>query len=181
MSASLGRVLGLILTVALVWVWHYGLWTPADWRVPLDYSGDTHEMLTRIKAASEGDTWPLAPQVLKRLGAPWGAHWNGYPTPDKLLVLLLGGLARGIGVAAAANLAVLVAAVSAALAFYGVARRLRASWEWAFVGGIALCLYVLRVSPRPGPSAVALYVDDSGWLALLLADCTSKRGRLDQS
>jgi hypothetical protein len=136
MSASLGRVLGLILTVVLVWVWHYGLWTPADWRVPLDYSGDTHEMLTRIKAASEGDTWPLAPQVLKRLGAPWGAHWNGYPTPDKLLVLLLGGLARGIGVAAAANLAVLVAAVSAALAFYGVARRLRASWEWAFVGGL---------------------------------------------
>ncbi|MBL9208266.1 MAG: hypothetical protein JNN01_24490 [Opitutaceae bacterium] len=134
--ASLWRVAALVTLVALIWIGHYGLWTPADWAVPLDYSGDTHEMLTRIKAASEGDTWPLAPQVLKRLGAPWGAHWNGYPTPDKLLVLAMGGLARWIGVGAAANVAVLLAAMSAAAAFYWVARRLRAAWEWAFAGAL---------------------------------------------
>lgn len=129
---ELVSVVALATAIAALWMWHYQMWTGADWRVPLDYGGDAHEILTRIKAASEGDTWPLAPQVVERLGAPWGAHWNAYPTPDKLLMLVLGALTRAWGLGMAANVAVMAAAVSSGLAFYGVARRLRVRREWAF-------------------------------------------------
>jgi len=74
--------------------------------------------------------------VITRLGAPFGAHWNGYPTPDKLLMLALGGLARVIGLFPAANVGLLLAQVSAALSFYLVARWLLVRWEWALLGGL---------------------------------------------
>lgn len=122
--------------ITLLWCHHYQMWTSGAWRVPLDYSGDSHEMLTRIKAASEGDTWPLMPQIIRRLGAPWGAHWNGYPTPDKFLVLALGGLTRLVGLGAAANLAMLLATVSSGVAFYVAARRFKARAEWAWMGAV---------------------------------------------
>lgn len=130
-AVEVWRLLAIVAVAGGFWLWHYEMWSWADWAVPLDYSGDAHEMLTRIKAASEGDTLPMARQVLRRLGAPWGAHWNAYPTPDKLLVIALGGLARFVGVPAAANLALLLATLSAAASFYFVARRLHAAWEWA--------------------------------------------------
>ncbi len=130
------RVGALALVAALVCIAHYGWWTAADWERPTAYGGDALEMLARIKAASEGDTWPLRPQVISRLGAPFGADWNDYPASDKLLVLLLGGLARVIGVIPAANVGLLLAQVSAALAFYGAMRVLRRRWEWAFAGAL---------------------------------------------
>lgn len=120
----------------LVWAAHYDRWTPETWRLPTDYVGDAHEMLARIKAASEGETWPLTPQVIDRLGAPFGAHWNGYPTPDKLLMLLLGGLSHLIGLFAAANLGLLLAQVTAAVSFYFAVRWLRCRWEWAWAGAL---------------------------------------------
>lgn len=104
--------------------------------MPTSYAGDAHETLARLQAASEGDIWPLKPQVITRLGAPFGAYWNGYPTPDKLLMLALGGLARLIGLFAAANAGLLLAQVSAALSFYLVARWLRTRWEWAVAGAV---------------------------------------------
>jgi len=130
------RVGLLVLVTTLVWAAHYERWTLEAWRLPTDYVGDAHEMLARIRAAAEGDTWPLAPQVIERLGAPFGAHWNAYPTPDKLLMLLLGGLSHLIGLFAAANAGLLFAQVSAALAFYFTARWLRVRWEWAWAGAL---------------------------------------------
>ena len=130
------RVGLLVLVTTLVWAAHYGRWTPADWAVPTDYAGDAHEVLARIKAAGEGETWPLRSQEIERLGAPFGADWNAYPTPDKPLMLALGALGRGIGLFAAANLGLLLAQVSAALAFYLVARRLAVRWEWAWAGAL---------------------------------------------
>ncbi len=126
----------LALVTALIWVGFYDRWTLESWRVPTDYVGDAVEILARIKAAAEGDTWPLTPQVIERLGAPFGAHWNGYPTPDKPLMLLLGALASQVGVFVAANVGLLLAQVSAALAFYFAARWLRCRWEWAWVGAV---------------------------------------------
>lgn len=123
------------------------MWTVEAWRVALDYSGDSLEILTRIKAASEGDTWPMLPQVIHRLGAPWGAHWNSYPTPDKFLILALGGLTRLVGLEMAANLAMLLATVSSGLAFYFVARRLGARFEWAMMGAV-LFAYTYSVFDR---------------------------------
>lgn len=125
-----------MLATTLVWAMHYDRWTPEDWQIPTGYSGDAHEILARIKAASEGETLPLTSQVIDRLGAPFGANWNGYPTPDKILILFLGGLAQLIGLFASANAGLLLAQVSAALAFYFTARWLRVRWEWAWTGAI---------------------------------------------
>lgn len=123
---------GLIaLLAALIWVAHYDRWTPDSWLIPTDYYVDAHETLARLKAASEGDIWPLHSQVISRLGAPFGADWNAYPTPDKPLMLVLSGLVHLVGLYAAANLGLMLAQVSAALAFYGVARWMRCRWEWA--------------------------------------------------
>jgi phosphoglycerol transferase len=126
----------LVVLVTAVWCWHYDRWSIAQWRLPTSYSGDAHEILARLQAAAEGDTWPGQSQVITRLGAPFGAYWNGYPTPDKLLMLALGGLAHLIGLFAAANVGMLLAQVSAALSFYWVARWLRTRWEWAVAGAL---------------------------------------------
>ncbi|MDI1249151.1 MAG: hypothetical protein PSV13_09840 [Lacunisphaera sp.] len=121
---------------ALIWCWHHDRWTVASWQLPTVYSGDAHETLARLQAAMEGDIRPLQSQVITRLGAPFGAYWNAYPTPDKLLMLALGGLARLVGVFAAANAGLLLAQVTAALAFCLVARWLRCRWEWAMAGAL---------------------------------------------
>ncbi len=137
LSRGGARALLVVLASALVCMWHYQLWTAEDWRRPTAYHGDALEVLARLQAASEGDTWPLTRQVIGRLGAPFGAHWNAYPTPDKLLLLGLGGFARWIGLFPAANLGLLAAQGTAALAFYWVARRwLRIRGEWAAAGAL---------------------------------------------
>ncbi len=135
-SMELARFAGLLALVGLIWAWHYEMTTPDAWQTPANYFGDSHEMLTRIQAAAEGNTVPLQPQVLDRLGAPWGAHWNSYPTPDKVLVGGLGLLARFFGWGIVSNLALLMAALSSAASFYWVARRFQAEWEWAAAGAL---------------------------------------------
>ncbi len=126
----------LVAVTALIWCAHYDKWTVADWQVPTDYGGDAPEILAQMQAAADGDTLPLLPKVIDRLGAPFGADWNGYPTPDKLLMLVLGGLARFIGLFAAANVGMILTQVTAALSFYLVARWLRCRWEWAWAGAL---------------------------------------------
>lgn len=134
--AARWRGLALVLVTAIIWIGHYDRWTTASWNLPTDYYVDAQETLARLKAASEGDTLPLRPQVIERLGAPFGAHWNAYPTPDKPLMLVLGALVHGVGLYAAANIGLLLAVVTAALAFYVVARRIRCRWEWAAAMGL---------------------------------------------
>ncbi|PTX97731.1 hypothetical protein DB354_05470 [Opitutus sp. ER46] len=114
----------------------YDRWTPASWQLPTEYRGDSLEILARIKAAAEGDTVPLRPQVISRLGAPFGANWSPYPSSDLMLLWVLGRVARVIGVYPAANLALLLGSLTAALSFYGCARWLRARWEWALAGAL---------------------------------------------
>lgn len=137
----------LLALVTLVWCWHHGRWTAASWHLPTAYAGDAYETLARLQAAAEGDIWPTQSQVITRLGAPFGAYWNAYPTPDKLLMLVLGGLARLVGVFAASNAGLLLAQVSSALAFYLVARWLRCRWEWALAGAM-LFAYTYSVFHR---------------------------------
>ena len=134
--AVLWRGALVALVAALVWIAHFDRWSLESWRLPTDYIGDAHETLARLKAASEGDIIPLRSQVISRLGAPFGAHWNAYPTPDKPLMLALGGLVHAVGLYGAANFGMLLAQVSAALAFYFVARWLRCRWEWAAAGAL---------------------------------------------
>ncbi len=126
----------LTLAATLIWIAHFDRWTLASWQLPTDYYVDAHETLARLKAASEGDIVPLRPQVIERLGAPFGAHWDAYPTPDKPLMGALGLLANAVGLFAAANLGLVLAQVTAVLAFYFTARWLRCRWEWAAAGAL---------------------------------------------
>jgi phosphoglycerol transferase len=126
----------LVLVTALIWCAHYGKWTREAWNLPTDYAGDAPEILAQMRAAADGDIWPLRPKVIERLGAPYGAHWNAFPTPDKPLLLLVGGLTQVMGLFAAANVVLLLAPVSAALAFYFMARWLRVRVEWAWSGAL---------------------------------------------
>jgi hypothetical protein len=135
MSGSWRAVL-LAVVAALIWIAHFDRWSLESWRVPTDYLGDAPESLARLKAASEGDVLPMHSQVISRLGAPFGANWNTYPAPDKPLMLALGGLVHAVGLHTAANLGLLLAQVTAALAFYAVARWLRFRWEWAAAGAL---------------------------------------------
>jgi hypothetical protein len=126
------RLCALVLASVVVWLCHYERWTWESWQVPTDYSGDSLEILARIEAAAAGETLPLRPQMMKRLGAPFGANWSAYPASDLPLVNAMGFVARFVGVNVAANFALLLASVTAAVSFYGCARFLRWRWEWAF-------------------------------------------------
>ena len=166
----------LALVTTLVWVSHYDRWTVASWSVPTEYSGDALEILARIAAAAAGDTAPLRPQMISRLGAPFVANWSAYPASDLPLVMLLGGLARVVGVFAAANLALLLATVSAAVAFYGCARWLRARREWAFAGAL-LFAFTFQTFGRGLPHLFLLFA----WtvpLALLSCGLVASSRRL---
>ncbi|MDO8539741.1 MAG: hypothetical protein Q7S40_04810 [Opitutaceae bacterium] len=126
----------LIVAVTLTWCAHYDRWSIASWSVPLEYRGDAPEILAQMRAAADGDMWPFRPKIIERLGAPFGAHWNAFPTPDKPLLLLVGGLTHLVGLFAAANIVMLLGSISSALAFYFVARWLRCRWEWAWAGAL---------------------------------------------
>jgi hypothetical protein len=130
------RVGLLVLVAALIWMAHHDRWTLEAWKLPTDYTGDAPEILAQIRAAADGDIWPLRPKVIERLGAPFGAQWNGFPTPDKPLLLLVGGLTHVLGLFAAANVVIFLAPVTAALAFYFTARWLRMRVEWAWAGAL---------------------------------------------
>ncbi len=130
------RVALLVLAAGVIWCAHHGKWTWESWQVPTDYEGDAPEVLAEIQAASEGDTLPFRSKVIERLGAPFGADWNAYPTPDKVLMVALGGSSHLIGLFAAANVGMVLTQVMAALAFYFAARWLRCRWEWAWVGAL---------------------------------------------
>ncbi len=130
------RVALVGLLAAAVWTVHYERWTRASWSVPTDYYVDAMETLARLKAASEGDIVPLRPQIIERLGAPYGANWNAYPAPDKPLMLALGALVNLIGLYETANFGLMLAHITSALAFYFVARWMRCRWEWAAAGAL---------------------------------------------
>lgn len=176
--AAYWRVGLLALIAATVWCAHYDRWTRQSWSIPTDYRGDTLEILARIAAAAEGDAVPLGPQIISRLGAPFGANWSAYPSSDLLLVWLIGQLARWVGVFTAANIALLLASVTSAIAFYACARWLRARWEWAFVGAL-LFAFACQTFHRGLPH---LFLVFSWTVPLALLACgliaTSRRLRL---
>ncbi len=130
------RLAALSLLTVVIWCWQNHRLTRASWSVPLDYTGDSLEILARIKASSEGDLMPFRSHVVHRLAAPFVADWSEYPGSDDLASFGLGVLARGVGVVAAANLAVLLAHLTAAWGFYLASRLLRHRWEWAFAGAL---------------------------------------------
>jgi len=128
--------LALSLVTIGIWCQLHDRFSLENWQYPLTFSGDEMEILVRFKAVAAGEMTPFTPQVISRLGAPFGADWSEYPVSDKLLFLFYGQVTRLLGVYAASNLAVLLAHLTAALAFFGCARFLRVRSEWAFCGAL---------------------------------------------
>ncbi len=122
--------------VTLLFCQMHELWSPVQWRIPVHYDGDALEVLTRIKAAGEGDLAPLGSQTVSRLGAPGQADWNEYPGSDAWANYALGQVARILGLGFAANFALWLAHLSAAFAFYGWVRLLGHRREWALSGAL---------------------------------------------
>ena len=87
--------------------------------------------------------------TVPELGAPYGANWNDFPVTEKPLFCIIGVLARIFGLFAAANIAVLLGHVLAAVAFYIACRILNASWVWAFAGALIFGFLPLCVRPWP--------------------------------
>jgi len=130
------RLVALILTVTFVWCWNWDRLELKNWKVPVDYYEDSPMVMGWLRAAQEGDFVPFMSKSVDRLGAPYAANWNDWPVWGEEMIFPLGMLARFVGFFQACNLAVLLAYVTNALAFYLVCRLFRFRWEWSFVGAV---------------------------------------------
>ncbi len=133
---DLATALALALLVCVIWITNSDLWTRANWDLPADYGGDSHQILGWIKAASEGDYHLLDIIHVSRLGAPLGANWNDYPMYEKAYTIFLGWLARSIGLMAAANAGMMLTHALAAASFYLACRWFRWPRLWSMVGAL---------------------------------------------
>ncbi len=135
------RALALALVTALLWCAFYDRWTAASWQTPVTYlaapeKGDVVSLFAGIKAAGEGHIGIFIFNNVPELGAPHIANWDDYPLTEKPLIILTGWLARAIGIFAAANVALLLAQVLAAVSFYAAARLLGGAWVWSCAGAL---------------------------------------------
>jgi hypothetical protein len=139
--------------VGLAWCVGSGRWTPAAWGVPTAYlepdKGDVVHALAMMKAVGEGEFVPLAWKNVGRLGAPNAANWNDWPLVEELLVVFYGLLGSLFGLFAGLNVGTIVAHLSAAVAFYAVARWEDCDRTWAFVAALAFGLapFIFAQSP----------------------------------
>jgi hypothetical protein len=149
-SAGNGKALGpdiiraalLAILVGLVWCATYDRWTVESWQTPLTYlsdpeKGDVLNRFAEVRAARDGYFRPFLWTNIPELGAPYAANWDDNPITEKPLLWATGLLARMMGIFAAANVAVLVGQVLAALSFYTACRMVNGSWIWSFAGGLA--------------------------------------------
>ena len=135
------RALALIPVVILIWCTLYDRWTVASWETPLVYAfpqnmADVMLDLGWFKAASGGHIFPLLFTNVPQLGTPHIANWDDYPLTEKPLICATGLLANFIGLFAAANVAVMIGQVLAAVSFYVACRMLNASWVWSASGAL---------------------------------------------
>lgn len=134
-----------LATIGLAAIFGRTSW--AAWGEPHWLEGDPLEVYARVRIAGEQPGHALANFAqVTRLGAPAGADWSAYPVPDRLVFVLTGLLARGLGLVAAVQLvAALILGLNAA-SFYLCARWLRWRWEWAAALGLVFALgsYNLR-------------------------------------
>jgi hypothetical protein len=129
-------LLGLCVIVFFLWGHLRDRLSAANWGVPFSYDGDSQQIIGWIKAASEGDYIPFRSSFVHRLGAPFIANWNDYPMYEKIITYFLGLVARRYGLFQAANLAMLLVHVTAALSFYVCCRLLRYHRSWSFAGAL---------------------------------------------
>ena len=143
-------LLGLVF---LGWCAGNGKWTPAAWRYPTAYTepekGDVVHALAMMKAGANGEFLPLGWKGAKDLGAPFEANWNDWPLVEEVLVVLFSGLGSVFGLFAGMNIATVLAHLTAAAAFYWLARTENCSRLCAFVAALAygLAPFIFAQSP----------------------------------
>jgi hypothetical protein len=133
---SIVRVVGLLAFVLWAWSYAHGKLTRESWSYPLDYAGDSPQILGWIKAASEGDFVPFCSKIVHRLGAPFTANWNDYPMYEEFVVFTLGLVARSTDVFTASNVGIVLSYLLSALSFYACCRLFRFRREWALATAV---------------------------------------------
>lgn len=150
---SVVPVAALLGIVFLAWCAGNGRWTPSSWALPTAYTepdkGDVVHALAMMKAVGEGQFVPLAWKEVDALGAPHTANWNDWPLIEELLVVFYGLLGSAFGLFGGLNVGTVVAHLSAAAAFYVVARWEDCDRTWAFVAALAFGLapFIFAQSP----------------------------------
>jgi phosphoglycerol transferase len=133
---TLAWLVAVLLAICLAWGYSYGRLAPSTWSTPVNYQGDTLEVLAFIKAASEGDYIPCLSQNVSRLGAPFKANWDDNPMYEPFATFVLGLIARWFGLFTATNAGALLGHLTAATAFFVCCRLLRYRLEWASAGAL---------------------------------------------
>lgn len=138
---DLARALLLAVVVALLWCAWYDRWTENSWQAPVEYlsspeKADVISVLATVRAARDGRFSPFQFTNIPELGAPFVANWDDYPTTEKPLFGFMGFLAGFIGLFAAANFAVMLGQVLAAISFYAACRLLNYAWPWSCAGAL---------------------------------------------
>ena len=102
---------------------------------PLSYVGDGLFTAACVAAGMRGDYLPFASKQFPSLGAPFIASWNDFPTTEDFLPLIVGTLARSIGVFGAINFCLYLACIFAGLSMFYVARRFHLNRAFATMSG----------------------------------------------
>jgi hypothetical protein len=124
------------VVLLVLWCLYYQRWPGQhSFHVPTGYiGGDPVAVLAAGKAfANFPAPWSI---TVDRLNAPFGADWNDYPRQERLLFYLCGVINRFFEPGTAGNVSLLLAHLSAGLAFAWVARRLGATWAASFVAAV---------------------------------------------
>lgn len=140
------RLVFLVGLVLVVWQIAHDRFGFAAWSTPINYEGDSQQILGWIKASAEGDYLPFHSKLTTRLGAPYAANWNDYAMYEEFLTFVLGRLTNWFDIFTASNLGIMGSYVTAVLAFYACSRLLRHRLEWAMTFAVlfAFAFYTTR-------------------------------------
>jgi len=160
----------------LIWAIYYRRLpgSPA-FRIPIAYGegGDVFLVLGIAQGFSELPApWNIE---VSRLNAPFGADWNDYPHTEKLIFYPWGALLRWFEPGTVANWFVVLAHVTAALAFAWCARKLgRTAWS-SLAGALIFAFCQFMVMRSLGHLNVSFV-----WHLPLLVYVTIELGRMEQ-
>lgn len=127
----------LFVVVLFFWSLLFHRLSFESWFYPIVYDFDAHYIFAYFKAVANGEAWPLWPKMVSSWGAPWGAHLSDFPVNEEWLWLLGGVLTVLGGPFFALNLIYFISYLTAAFAFYFVAKKMNLRSEWAFLFSLA--------------------------------------------
>lgn len=161
---DLVAVIVLLAVIATSWCYANSMWNRADWQLPTTYAGpyagrDQSDILIYsafVRAARDGHFAPFHSKFVPELGAPYEGNWNDWPYLEYVPLYLIGVLARGVGIFAALNIALLMWHLLAGLCFYCVARYRKIDMFWSFTAALAFGLASFIFSQSPDHPMVSL-------------------------